>query len=390
MKLRHQLAAYSPVGRTAIADAVLAAMGLLRTRAPAKLRERLLERYRARDVLLCGSGTQALQHAIQMLMRGSRGGGVVALPAFNCYDMASAAIGAGARVALYDVDPDTLAPDRASFERVLAAGASAAVLACLYGVPFDWNTLAAIALRYGVPLVEDAAQGHGASWRGVPLGALGGTSIISFGRGKGWTGGNGGAVLERDGSATQTLSADDTAPGARTAIGLVAQWVLGRPSLYGLPRSIPSLALGETVYHAPVTPTAMSTAAAAAALANEAASHAEGQRRVVNAIHFTESLAASRARLIRVPADARPGYIRFPVRLRDGMRSLPARAAELGVAPSYPTTLAELPELRGSLVAIDTVFPGADRLARELVTLPVHSLLGQGERAEIIAMVRAV
>lgn len=389
MKLRHQLAAYSPVGPGSIAGALLASAGL-RPGAPAKLRARLLARYAARDVLLGGSGTQSLQCAIAMVMRGARGDGIVALPAFNCYDMASAAIGAGARVALYDVDAETLAPDPASFERVLAGGASAAVLACLYGVPYDWDALAAIAMRYGVPLVEDAAQGHGASWRGVPLGALGRTSIISFGRGKGWTGGNGGAVLLRDGEAAKPRSLDDASPGTRTAIGLAAQWALGRPSLYGWPRSIPSLALGETMYHAPVTPAAMSGASAAAALANEAASDVEGRRRVVNARRFTESLTGGSARQIRVNSDARPGYIRFPVLLPDGARSLPPRAAELGVSPSYPTTLAELPELRESLVTIEAGFPGADRLARELVTLPVHSLLDEIEQAEIIALLRDV
>ena len=387
MKLRHQLAAYSPVGPGAIADAVLASAGL-RTGAPAKLRERLRARYRAPDVLLCGSGTQALQHAIETVMRGARGNGVVALPAFNCFDMASAAIGAEVNVALYDVDPETLAPDPDSFERVLAAGASAAVLACLYGVPYDWDAMAAIASRYGVPLVEDAAQGHGASWRGLPLGALGRTSIISFGRGKGWTGGNGGAVLQRDGDASEPSVVDHASPSARTAIGLAAQWALGRPSLYGLPRSIPSLALGETVYHAPQTPAAMSDASAAAALSNEAASDAEGRRREMNALRFTESLTGGIARHIRVNSGARPGYIRFPVLLPDGGRSLPPRAAELGVSPSYPTTLAELPELRERLVAIEAVFPGADRLARELVTLPVHSLLDEKEQTEIIALLR--
>ncbi len=389
MKLRHQLAAYSPVRPMAVADAMLAVAGM-RSGAPAQLRDRLMVRYSADDCLLCGSGTQALQYAIDMVARGSHRDGFVALPAFNCYDMASAALGAGVKVALYDVDPTTLAPDPVSFERVLAAGAGAAVLAYLYGVPFDWHALASIAERYGVPLMEDAAQGHGASWRGVPLGALGGTSIVSFGRGKGWTGGNGGAVLLRGTAGPLAPPLHEAASDARVAVGLAAQWLLGRPALYGLPRSIPSLALGETVYHPPAAVSAMSNASASAALRNEGASSKEAERRAANARRFTDGLVGTRAGLVAVPSGAEPGYIRFPVLLPGGMGSLPARAAELGVAASYPTTLSELPALRSGLVAVDAVFPGAERLARELVTLPAHSLLRETERTEIIAMIRAV
>ncbi len=108
----------------------------------------------------------------------------MALPAFTCYDIASAAVGAGVRVALYDVDPDTLGPDPASLERVLAAGAGAVVAGPLYGVPLEWDALRALADRHGALLIEDAAQGHGASWRGRPLGSLGDLSVLSFGRGK--------------------------------------------------------------------------------------------------------------------------------------------------------------------------------------------------------------
>ena len=387
LKLRHQLAAYSPVGVVSIGSAVLAAAGR-RNSAPGRLRERLLTRYAADDCVLCGSGTQALQYALEMVLPASRRDAFIALPAFNCYDMASAALGAGVRVALYDVDPLTLAPDLASFERVVAAGAAAAVLACLYGAPFDWGAHAAIAQRYGVPLVEDAAQGHGASWQGVPVGGLAGVSIVSFGRGKGWTGGNGGAVLVRGQRATRTLMAPGASANARTAVVLAAQWMLGRPALYGLPRSMPSLALGETEYHPPAKLTSMTTAAASAAIENESASRVEAGHRAASAERYIDGLAGSGITCVRVPAGARPGYIRFPALVPGGLRSLPPRAAELGVAASYPTTLAALPELQASLVAVESTHAGADRLAADLVTLPAHSRLRPAEQAEIIEMLR--
>jgi dTDP-4-amino-4,6-dideoxygalactose transaminase len=91
----------------------------------------------------------------------------VALPGYTCYDVATAAVGADARILLYDLDPETLAPDWGSLERTLEAGAGVVVLAPLYGYPFDWSAGEALAARHDAILVEDAAQGAGGTWRGV-------------------------------------------------------------------------------------------------------------------------------------------------------------------------------------------------------------------------------
>ncbi|MEO5588654.1 MAG: aminotransferase class I/II-fold pyridoxal phosphate-dependent enzyme, partial [Gemmatimonadaceae bacterium] len=94
-----------------------------------RLTEILRARFNAATVVLTGSGTQALHSAIAMTAAQAPPGSTVALPAFSCYDVASAAIGAGMPVALYDLDPSTLGPDRASLERVLQSGARVVVVA---------------------------------------------------------------------------------------------------------------------------------------------------------------------------------------------------------------------------------------------------------------------
>src|SRR5439155_883687 len=117
------------------------------------------------------------------------GGGeppVVALPAYACYDVATAAVAVNARIALYDVHPATLAPDLASLTATLAEGARIVVVAPLYGMPVDWDAIEQCVAAFGALAIEDAAQGHGASWRGRPLGSLGRLSVLSFSRGKGW------------------------------------------------------------------------------------------------------------------------------------------------------------------------------------------------------------
>ncbi|HEX2189574.1 MAG TPA: hypothetical protein VHG51_11780, partial [Longimicrobiaceae bacterium] len=83
------------------------------------------------------------------------------------------------------------------------------------------------------------------------------------------------------------------------------------------------------------------------------------------------------------------GWLRLPLRVPGGMGALPERARRLGVAPSYPTTLAELPRLRPLLAGPERRWPGAEALARELVTLPTHSRVAEGERDSIVALLQA-
>src|SRR3989442_356539 len=194
--LRRQPPAYSPVSLSALWSATLHGLRL----APdtrANLIALLECEYAADHVILLGSGTQALQIALRLAM--SRvGDPSVALPAFTCFDVASAAVGASARLRFYDVEPSTLAPDLESLERVLERGTRVVVVTPLYGLPVDWDTIDALAVRHGAIVIEDAAQGHHARWRGRPLGSLGSLSVLSFGRGKGLTGGAGGAPLLRE------------------------------------------------------------------------------------------------------------------------------------------------------------------------------------------------
>ena len=384
-KLRHQLPVHSPIPPGAL---LAAAWRGSRRRARGLLAAELAARYAAERVVLAGSGTQALQLALLAC-----GAQEVALPALTCYDVASAAIGAGVRVRLYDVDPVTLSPDAASLESALRQGVRVVVVAPLYGVPVQWGEIEALAASYGARVIEDAAQGSGASWRGAPLGGLGTISVISFGRGKGWTGGSGGAVLLR-GSATLLPAAGMAAAGGglRASMGAAAQWAVGRPAIYGVPVSLPVLGLGETRYHLPAVPAGMPAAAAALALATRAASDAEAAARRENARLLLEALSGSRAAgTIHPPAGSVAGYLRLPLRLPRGLDSFasPERALRLGVGRSYPTTLAELEPLQGSLVGVSAL-PGAHQLVRELVTLPTHSRLRADERAELLRSIAAI
>jgi perosamine synthetase len=384
--LRTQPPAYTPVPAAALGAAALAALRPARDERPALLRE-LCATYAADAGVLCGSGSQALRLAIELSQRAA-GSRHVALPAFSCYDVAAAAVAADATISLYDLDPATLGPDLDSLRAALNAGARVVVAAPLYGVPLDWAAIEAAADEHGALLVEDAAQGFGALWRGTPLGALGRVSVLSFGRGKGWTGGGGGALLFRGGW-TETGARPGPAPlagAARAIVGSLAQAVFGRPTLYRLPLAVPGLRLGETVYHEVPEPVGMPRAAAVLLRRSRAAALDEADARRRAAAELIRGLGgAPDVAAIRPPDGAEPGYLRLPVRTGRGMAVFddPGAAARLGVAPVYPTTLVALAPVRVRM-ARGGAWPGAEALVRETVTLPTHSRLTAGERKQVL------
>ena len=232
-------------------------------RAHTEVTTTLAGRFGAAAVALTDSGTSALVLAMRLT---AGAGGTVALPAYGCIDLTAAAVFAGVRVRLYDIDPTTLSPDLESVARTVSRGVDAIVVVHFYGYPADVPGVARLAAEAGVSVIEDAAQGSGGTLDGTRLGALAPLSILSFGRGKGITGGRGGALLLRDPELAvraESLRLGRPPRGWRDATIATAQWLLGRPSLYALPASLPMLRLGEMVYHPAKEPSSLSHAAAA-------------------------------------------------------------------------------------------------------------------------------
>jgi dTDP-4-amino-4,6-dideoxygalactose transaminase len=392
--LRHQLPVYSPLTAATIWTALW--RGLTPGRDERDQLAGLLRREFAGDqALLVGSGTQALQLALRIAIA-RNGDAAVALPAFSCFDVATAAVSSGARLWLYDLDPGTLSPDLDSLQRALRDGARVVVLAPLYGFPVDWDAAVNVVHNAGGMVIEDAAQGLGASWRGRPLGSFGPLSVLSFGRGKGWTGGAGGALLLRPGIASINGNGrhqhSPIARELRTVAALAIQWALGRPALYGWPRALPFLRLGETVYREPGPIRPMSRAAAASVQASWSIAETESEARRRNARALLDELGtASHIRPVMPLPQGSPGFLRLPVRLAYGFAGFesPQRARRTGIAPSYPGALESLPGIRASLTGRQQCWPGAAELTRSLVTLPTHSRLGPGERDALIRMLRS-
>jgi hypothetical protein len=354
-------------------------------RAHTEVTTMLAGRFGAAAVALTDSGTSALVLAMRLT---AGAGGTVALPAYGCIDLTAAAVFAGVRVRLYDIDPATLSPDLESVARTVSRGVDAIVVVHFYGYPADVPGVARIAADAGVSVIEDAAQGAGGSLEGTRLGGLAPLSILSFGRGKGITGGRGGALVLRDTALAERAAAlrlGDPPRGWSDAAVATAQWLLGRPSLYSLPASLPMLRLGEMVYHPAHEPASLSHAAAVLVRDALAYDDAEASLRRRNAGAMMAGAKGSRGiDPVGVIASGQSGFLRAAVR-NPHDRPIDPR---LGMASGYPLTLMEQAELRSQLCVGEREHPGAHELRRTLVTLPTHRFLSVRERELLAQWVR--
>jgi dTDP-4-amino-4,6-dideoxygalactose transaminase len=381
---RYQPPVHSPVSARAVGAGIngIVRNGRSEAQSQARVVQLLTERYAPRDILLTDSGTTALTAGLIGVLH-DRPGAAVALPAYGCYDLATAAAGADTSVLLYDVDPHTLAPDLAQLEDALRQGAAAVVVVHFYGHPVDLGEVKRLAAQRGVLVIEDAAQAAGAELHDRPVGAESSLAVLSFGRGKGLTGGSGGALLAYDDAGSRVLQ------GVRGLLGtprrgwpelltLAAQLMFERPSLYALPAALPFLRLGETVYRDPRPlrrPNSVSSPVVAASwhiAEREAETRRHNAQRLLAALRWQPGFET-----ITTPAHARPGYLRLPVLASPAVRSsaIDAAARRLGVMPGYPQSLCDLEGFGARCLNRAGAFPGSRLLAARLCTLPTHGRL---------------
>ncbi len=385
---RYQIPVHSPLSTAALLMGMRAAISRngAHRHAAARLETLLRERYRPRAVLLTESGTAALTAALLGLQAAGKANTAV-IPAYSCYDIATAAEGAGVPVFLYDLDPNTLAPDLEQLQAALRRGAAAVVVAHLYGCPIDLTEITRLVSQAGAVLIEDAAQGAGATMHGRPLGTQGSLGVFSFGRGKGLTGGSGGALLAFDDIGVRALERARAVLGEPrrgwTELGTItAQLLLERPSLYAVPASLPFLHLGQTRYRHPRPLREPATVSCAVLAAAWDLADREAEIRRANAARLLVALKDQPgfAAIATSPA-GRPGYLRLPVIAAAGARRAVAdRAARrLGVMPGYPKALCDVEQVGVRCRNRNEDFPGARLLAARVCTLPTHSRLTTGD-----------
>lgn len=150
-------------------------------------------RHGARHGVCVANGTVSLSIGLKALGVGP--GDEVIMPAFTFVATATAALLIGAVPVFADVDPTTMSIDAGSVEARISDRTKVIVPVHLAGCPADMDGILKVARARGVFVLEDAAQAHGAEWRGHPVGAIGDLGSFSFQASKNMTAGEGGAIV---------------------------------------------------------------------------------------------------------------------------------------------------------------------------------------------------
>ena len=154
------------------------------------------ERFRARQALLTHSCTAALE--MSAILSGVEPGDEVIMPSFTFVSTANAFVLRGGIPVFVDIRPDTLNIDETKIEQAITDRTKVIVPVHYAGVSAEMDAILEIASRHDLVVVEDAADGVNATYKGRYLGTLGHLGAYSFHETKSFISGEGGAVLVND------------------------------------------------------------------------------------------------------------------------------------------------------------------------------------------------
>lgn len=146
----------------------------------------------AKYAVACSSGTAALHLALAAL--GLKNGDEVIIPTFTMIATANAVTYLGAKAVLVDADPITWNIDTGKIETKITRRTKAIIPVHTYGLPADMDRILSIAKKHSLFVIEDAAEAHGAEYKGRRVGSIGDIACFSFYANKIVTTGEGGMV----------------------------------------------------------------------------------------------------------------------------------------------------------------------------------------------------
>jgi dTDP-3-amino-3,4,6-trideoxy-alpha-D-glucose transaminase len=305
-----------------------------------------------------GSGLDALVLALRALDVGP--GDEVVVPAHTFVATWLAVLHVGATPVPVDVDPSTGAWDAAAVAAAIGPRTQVILPVHLYGHPVDLDPLLRLAERHGLAVLDDAAQAHGARYRGRPIGGLTHLTAWSFYPGKNLGAiGDGGAVTTSDPAVDRRLRSLRNYGSTEKYVHDEVGW---NSRLDELQAALLSVKLPHLDEH--------------------------NSRRARVARRYTDELADTGLVLPATAAWADPVWHLYVVRTphRDALRDhLHARGVETGI--HYPVPCHRQPAFAGSSLEA-LALPGAETLAREVLSLPMGPHLSDEDQDLVISAVK--
>jgi perosamine synthetase len=309
---------------------------------------------------------------------------VVALPAYICFSVPASIVRAGMKIEPVDVDPQTLDFDFSQLEELPADRLLCVIASNLFGLPNDITRIQQLAQAKSAFVVDNAAQGLGAVFKGRFLGTTGDVGLYSLGRGKALTTLEGGIVVTNSdeiAAALGTVAAELPEPSishdANLLLQMLAYAVLLRPRLYWIPNSLPCLKLGVTDFDPSFPVSTLSPLRKALLWQVLDGLDAVNQTRCKNAQFLVSALAGcSRFQIPRPTPNSQGTYTRFPILAADqstrqsALRRL--RAAGIGASPFYPSAICDIPGIGNFTARREFHCRRAEDISGRLFTVPTH------------------
>jgi len=151
------------------------------------------DKFNAQKVLLTTSGTTALEMA--MLLSGFGPGDEVILPSYTFSSTATSVVLTGATLVFVDIRPDTMNIDETKIEAAITDRTKGIIAVHYAGVACEMDAIVEIAKKHNLKVIEDAAQGVNAFYKGKALGTIGDFGCYSFHETKNYSMGEGGALV---------------------------------------------------------------------------------------------------------------------------------------------------------------------------------------------------
>jgi dTDP-4-amino-4,6-dideoxygalactose transaminase len=320
----------------------------------------------ARHAIGCASGTDAL--LLVLMAWEIKPGDAVICPSFTYHATAEMVALLGATPIIADVSPETFNLDPASCERGVATAKRlglkprAIIPVDLFGLPADHEAIAAIAKTYDLKILDDAAQGFGAAYRGNKLGTFGTATATSFFPAKPLgCYGDGGAVFT-----------DDDALAARVkSIRLHGEGVdRSEAARIGITGRLDTIQAAILIEKLKIFP-------------DEIAARNRVAERYEQAL-------ADIAIVPRVGNESTSVWAQYTIKLKPGQRDKLAadlKAQGIPTAIYYTNPLHKQPAYRDYPLA-DGGVPVSEQLSGEVISLPMHAYLEQPDQDRIIGAVR--